>query len=47
MGLSRYYREVVLETMNSARVIIDEMEVNTSREYWPYPTYADLLFSVN
>lgn len=47
MGLSRYYREVVLEAMNSARVIIDEMEVNTSREYWPYPTYADLLFSVN
>ena len=47
MGLSRYYRESVLEAMNSARTIIDEMEVNTSREYWPYPTYADLLFSVN
>jgi len=47
MGLSRYYRESVLEAMNNARIIIDELEVNTSREYWPYPTYADLLFSVN
>ncbi|MBO5744106.1 MAG: glutamine synthetase III [Clostridia bacterium] len=47
VGLSRFYREKVLEAMNKARVIVDELEVNTSREYWPYPTYADLLFSVN
>ncbi len=47
VGLSRFYREKVLDTMNKARAIVDELEVNTSREYWPYPTYADLLFSVN
>ena len=47
IGLSRFYREKVLDAMNKARAIVDELEVNTSREYWPYPTYADLLFSVN
>lgn len=47
VGLSRFYREKVLDAMNKARAIVDELEVNTSREYWPYPTYADLLFSVN
>ena len=47
MGLSKYYREKVISAMNKAREIVDELEINTSREYWPYPTYADLLFSVN
>ena len=47
MGLSKYYREKVFEAMCDAREIVDELEINTSREYWPYPTYADLLFSVN
>lgn len=47
VGLSHFYREKVLDAMNKARAIVDELEVNTSREYWPYPTYADLLFSVN
>ena len=47
MGLSKYYREKVFEAMCNAREIVDELEINTSREYWPYPTYADLLFSVN
>ena len=33
--------------MEEARKIIDELEEHTSREFWPYPTYTDLLFSVN
>ncbi len=47
VGQAKYYREKVFEAMADARVIIDELEINTSREYWPYPTYGDLLFSVN
>lgn len=47
VATAQYYREKVLEAMADARVIVDELEINTSREYWPYPTYADLLFSVN
>ncbi len=44
---SQYYRNKVFAAMADARIIVDELEANTSREYWPYPTYADLLFSVN
>ncbi len=42
-----YFREVVVEAMNKARAIIDEMELNTSSEYWPYPSYGELLFSIS
>ena len=44
--IAMYYRESVFTAMNNARAIVDELEVNTSSEYWPYPTYGDLLFSV-
>ena len=40
------YRESVFGAMCHAREIVDELEANTSSEYWPYPTYGDLLFSV-
>ncbi len=40
-----YYREVFLR-MNSVREIIDHLETLVAREYWPCPTYYDLLFSV-
>lgn len=43
---SMYYKDVVLDTMNKAREVIDELEINTARCYWPYPTYGELLFSV-
>jgi len=44
---SKYYRENVFTAMEEARKIVDELEENTSRDFWPYPTYTDLLFSVN
>ncbi len=47
MAMSMHYREEVLAAMSKARAIVDELEVNTARKYWPYPTYSDLLFSVN
>ncbi len=47
MGMSLYYKENVFAAMNNARAIVDELEVNTARKYWPYPTYSDLLFGVN
>ena len=28
------------------RSIIDRMEPLVGADYWPYPTYADILFSV-
>ena len=40
------YKKDVLENMNILRNIVDTMEFNMPRSYWPYPTYDDMLFSV-
>ena len=32
--------------MNEIRAAVDEAETVTSAEYWPYPSYGDLLFGV-
>ena len=36
----------VIPIMEEMREIVDGMEKITSSEYWPYPTYFDLLYSV-
>ena len=35
-----------LRRMEEARQSIDQLESLTAAKYWPYPTYADILFSV-
>ena len=40
------YRDAVLSAMTELRGTVDAMEPITSDEYWPYPTYADLMFSI-
>ena len=32
--------------MNRLRAAADSLEELTSAEYWPYPSYGDLLFSL-
>lgn len=44
--LVRYYHDVVFERMNKVRSIIDHLETLVATDYWPFPTYYDLLFSV-
>ncbi len=39
-------RDTILTKMSELRVVCDEAETLTAKEYWPYPTYGDLLFSV-
>ncbi len=41
------YKEYVFAAMEKLRRACDEAETLTAREYWPFPTYADLLFGVN
>lgn len=41
---AKYFRETVLTTMNSLREIADNLETKTAAKYWPFPTYADILF---
>ncbi|MBE6989330.1 MAG: glutamine synthetase type III [Ruminococcaceae bacterium] len=43
---ARYFRDRVCPLLNSGREQIDQLEALTAARYWPYPTYADILFSV-
>ncbi|MBQ8849589.1 MAG: glutamine synthetase III [Clostridia bacterium] len=36
----------VIPAMNALREAVDEMETITSSEYWPMPTYSDLMFKI-
>ena len=40
-------RDRLIPTMTRLRSLVDELEVHTSAEYWPMPTYGEILFSVN
>ena len=39
-------RDEILGKMAELRVACDEAETMTAKEYWPFPTYGDLLFGV-
>ena len=41
-----YLRDVILPDMEELRRLADRMEEIMPREFYPYPTYGDLLFSV-
>jgi len=41
-----FYHDVVMTAMNNLRKPADELEKLVDKEYWPFPTYADLLFEV-
>lgn len=44
---SQRMAHVVVPDMERIRGYADEMEKLCARDYWPFPTYADLWFSVN
>ena len=37
-------RDVILGKMDALRAVCDEAETITAKEFWPFPTYSDLLF---
>ena len=39
-----YYHDVIVSHMQALRNHADILEQLTDKEYWPYPTYSDLLF---
>ena len=43
---SMYLKDNVLTIMSDVRDIIDELELIVSKEYWPFISYGDLLYSV-
>ncbi|MCI8562404.1 MAG: glutamine synthetase type III [Lachnospiraceae bacterium] len=41
-----YFRKVVFPAMDALRSPIDELEMIVDQDFWPVPTYSDLLFEV-
>ena len=46
LSRAQYLRSTVLPAMDQVRVYADSLETMVDRTYWPFPTYADLLFTV-
>ncbi len=40
------YKDTVIPTMEKLREYVDAMEELTASEYWPIPTYSDMMFNV-
>lgn len=43
---SQYYKNTVIPSMNNLRAVADELEMIVSKDFWPFPTYSDLLYRV-
>ena len=43
---SQFYKEHVIPAMNRLRKVADELELIVAKDYWPFPTYSDLLYRV-
>ncbi len=41
----RYLHDTIIADMNEARAASDALEAVVDKNYWPFPVYADLLFS--
>ena len=41
-----YFRNEVFSRMQELRAVGDSMETETASDFWPYPSYSELLFSV-
>ena len=46
LAQATYYREVVFAIMGELRELGDAMERKTSAQFWPYPSYGEILFGV-
>ena len=43
---AEFFRDTVFTAMADLRAPIDELEMIVDKEYWPVPSYADMLFEV-
>lgn len=44
--IANHYRDKVLPAMDELRKVADTLETVVAKEYWPFPTYTDLLYRV-
>lgn len=43
---ANYCREKIIPSMNELRKTADELEEKVNEEFWPFPSYSDLLYTV-
>ena len=41
-----YFRDEVKTAMDELRAPADKLEMIVDKEFWPFPSYGDLLFEV-
>lgn len=41
---AKFYTSDVIPAMCGLRLVVDELEALVAKKYWPFPTYADLLY---
>ena len=46
LAVANMYKDIIIPAMDEIRADVDAAESITAAEYWPYPSYGDLLFSV-
>lgn len=46
LELAKFYGHEILDAMNETRTIADELETKEGKDYWPIPSYSDLIFRV-
>ncbi len=46
LAYAKYSRESVFSVMTELRAIGDAMETETAADYWPYPSYGEMLYGV-
>lgn len=44
--MANFFHDTIFADMGALRVPADKIETLVGKEYWPYPTYSDLLFCV-
>ncbi len=44
--LALCYRDKIIPAMNEVRKFADSLEMVVGKEYWPFPTYTDLLYTI-
>ena len=43
---AKYYRDTVIPEMDTMRRCSDELETVVGKDFWPFPTYTELLYSI-
>ena len=46
LAVANMYKDIIVPAMEDIRADVDAAESITAAEYWPYPSYGDILFSV-